>query len=134
MATDPGRIPRIPPIGEVPEGLRSPAGAPPTPPHLEPTVSSRGFRSYPSLRATGAVRVRVYESSAAGGPHVWLAVSPRPSPFVDAPVPRETAVHLGAEEAWHLAEQLMALVAGHYQGDARPGDRVAEIFAGEVPR
>lgn len=130
MVTDPGRIP---PIGEVPEGPRPPAGAPPTPPHLVPSAGFRGLRSYPPVAAAGGVGIRVSESPTSGGPHVWLAVSGHTVVGADA-APFGVTAHLGAEEAWHLAEQLMALVAGHYQGDARPGDRVAEIFAGEVSR
>jgi hypothetical protein len=32
----------------------------------------------------------------------------------------EASVHLTAETAWRLKEQLETLLAHHYQGDARP--------------
>lgn len=51
--------------------------------------------------------VSVYESSSAEGPHLWLNVTDSP-------------VHLTAENAWRLSDQLRELVRNHYQGDATP--------------
>jgi len=67
-------------------------------------------------RLTGS-QVRVYESSSASGPHVWLTaeapvnLNEPDGPKVEAPV------HLTAGNGWRLAEQLMHLVINHYQGD-----------------
>jgi hypothetical protein len=97
------------------------------PAHLDVTQSSRGFDHLPPIPSEYGGIVRVYVSSAATGPSVWLcAVAPvdlndPTGPAVDA------TMHLTAEDAWHLAEQLMTLVRDHYQGDARPDQRVADF-------
>ena len=48
------------------------------PEHLRAVTSDRGFKRLPPISATHGGRpagqVRVYESSAATGPHLWLAV------------------------------------------------------------
>lgn len=99
-----------------------------TPAHLDITRSDRGFDRLPPIPSEYGGNVSVYESSAADGPHVWLfATAPadlnNPSgPEVEAPI------HLTAEHAWQLAEQLMTLVANHYQGDARPAERAADVL------
>lgn len=78
-----------------------------TPPaeHLAATATDRGFDHYPAIPGAYGGEVRAYESSAASGPHVWLSVD------------GET-IHLTAENAKKLAEQLLALVANHYQNEA----------------
>lgn len=88
--------------------------------HLNVTTSDRGFDSLPPIPSEYGGEVSVYESSAAIGPHVWL----RAKAPVDLNNPggewREVPIHLTAENAWRLAEQLRYLVEHHYQGDARP--------------
>lgn len=79
--------------------------------HLEATITDRGFKHLPPLPGTYGGSVCAYESSAAFGPHVWVAVE---TPNGDV------IVHLTAENAWRLAEQLQYLVRNHYQGDATP--------------
>ena len=70
---------------------------------------------------------RIYESSNASGPHIWLdATCPADLNRKDGPTV-EASLHLTAESAWQLAEQLMTLVAHHYQGDARPRQRAADL-------
>jgi hypothetical protein len=90
--------------------------------YLQVTTSDRGLDQLPPIlgsygdRLTGS-SVRVYESSSARGPHVWLCA--------EAPVDLnrpdglkvEASVHLTEENAWHLAEQIMYLVRNHYQRD-----------------
>jgi hypothetical protein len=88
------------------------------PEHLRARTSPRGFDHLPRLGGGHGGTVRCYESSSAEGPHVWLAIELPPSK--DHPGGLDEAVHLPAEEAWKLADQLRQLVAGHYQGDARP--------------
>jgi hypothetical protein len=85
--------------------------------HLTTTTTSRGFDHLPLIPSTHGGDVSVYESSAASGPHIWLrAGEDMPGkPLVEA------TVHLTAEDAWRLAEQLQHLVRQHYQGDATPG-------------
>lgn len=70
--------------------------------HLAATTSERGFDRYPKIPGAYGGHAEVYESSAASGPHVWLKVT-------------ESPLHLTAENATKLAEQLLGLVAGHYQ-------------------
>lgn len=88
--------------------------------HLTPTMTDRGFRHLPSIPdAYGLAEARVYESSSAEGAHLWLGIVPHPSQPKD---PDGCAtVHLTAEAAWQLKEQIEHLLAHHYQGDARPG-------------
>jgi hypothetical protein len=74
-----------------------------TPEHLAVTTSDRGFQYLPALPGARGGSVEVYESSAADGPHVWLKAT-------------ETPLHLSAETAVKLAEQLVMLVQSHYQG------------------
>lgn len=80
--------------------------------HLNITTSPRGFDRMPEIPGEYGGEVAVYESSAASGPHVWLKA--RESSGSAA------TVHLTAENAWRLADQLRALVRDHYQGDATP--------------
>lgn len=89
-----------------------------TPPeHLAPTASDRSFDSYPPIPSEYGGQARVRESSVASGPHVWLfAEAPadlnkRTGPMVEAPL------HLTAENAKKLGEQLLAAVANHYQNE-----------------
>ena len=60
--------------------------------------------------------VTVFESSAASGPHIWL----KAREAMRGEPERTVALHLTAENAWRLAEQLQMLVRDHYQGDATP--------------
>lgn len=94
--------------------------------HLIPTViNDRGFDAMPTIPGSYADRVTgsyvdVYESSCAVGPHIWLmATAPVDLNHPDGPAV-EAPVHLTAENAWRIAEQLMYLVRNHYQGDATP--------------
>lgn len=73
--------------------------------HLAARTTSRGFAHYTAIPSAYGGEAEVYESSAASGPHVWLKVT-------------ESPLHLTAENATKLAEQLLALVAGHYQNGA----------------
>lgn len=86
--------------------------------HLRVSTSPRGFRHLPRIDGGYGGTVRCYESSAAFDPHVWVAIELPPS--TDHPGGLDEAVHLTAEQAWQLADQLRLLVAEHYQGDARP--------------
>jgi hypothetical protein len=83
----------------------------PRPDYLIPEMTGRGFAGMPAVNGEYGGEVDAYESSAASGPHVWLRIHD------GAAAP---AVHLTAENAWRLAEQLRTLVRNHYQGDATP--------------
>lgn len=76
--------------------------------HLTPTVTDRGFTHLPPLDGAYGGNVRVYESSAADGPHVWLRATTLDEGTVH--------VHLSANIALQLAEQLVYVVEHHYQG------------------
>lgn len=80
--------------------------------HLTVETSDRGFDALPPIPSEYGGDVRAYESSAASGPHIWLAATAKNGGLV--------RIHLTAENAWRLAEQLRYLVEHHYQGDARP--------------
>jgi hypothetical protein len=110
------------------------------PAHLAEVVTPRGFTHLPPVPSTHGGRtrgeVRAYESSSAEGPHVWLVV--RCHERLDPGRPEiEGIAHLTAEDAWRLAEQLVTLVLGHYQGwdgaepvaDLRPADRAYDVVS-----
>lgn len=82
---------------------------------LEPLVTDRGFRHLLPVSSTYGGHVRVYESSAASGPHVWVT-SVAPSDLNDPTSPAvEVALHLTLEGAATLSDQLAWLVEHHYQ-------------------
>lgn len=85
---------------------------PSEPAHLRREHSPRGFGSYPPILDTyQAVRVRVYESSAADGPHIWIALD-----ALTPGVEEHRAAHLPREQATQLAEQIEHACEHHYQG------------------
>lgn len=81
--------------------------------HLVPRVTDRGFKHLPAIDGAYGGTVRVYESSAADAPHVWLGAV-----CDDAPTHPKTEVvlHLTAGDAVRLAEQLRYLVVNHHLG------------------
>lgn len=82
--------------------LPSPSGPVGNPPaHLRATVTGRGFIHLPVLQTASGHALRVYESSAALAPHVWLSLDGR-------------TAHLDVPTVTRLAEQLMYLVEHHY--------------------
>lgn len=107
--------------------------------HLLTSSNARGFARMPELSGRNGETVTVIESSAASGPALWLNISVPTTPTDDGGVPTGPAVpvdvgaHLDAQTAWQLAEQLMALLTEHYQGDARPpvAQRFADLVRGE---
>lgn len=75
-----------------------------TPEHLAAARSDRGFQRLTSpIRGEYGGEITMNESSAAAGPHVWLRTT-------------DPDLHLTAENALLLAEQLVYLVQNHYQG------------------
>jgi hypothetical protein len=84
--------------------------------HLNPTTSDRGFDFYAAIPSEYGGQVTVSESSAADGPHIWL----RATEEMPGQPTANTAIHLTAENAWRLADQLRKTVREHYQGDATP--------------
>jgi hypothetical protein len=82
--------------------------------HLQPTETNRGFAVLPPIVGNYGGDVVVWESSAADEPKLWLKVTE----LDDAK--HEATIHLTAEDAWKLADQLRCAVENHYHGDARP--------------
>jgi hypothetical protein len=83
--------------------------------HLEPLVTDRGFQHLLPVSSTYGGHVRVHESSAASGPHVWVT-SVAPSDLNDPTSPAvRVALHLTLEDAATLSDQLAYLVKNHYQ-------------------
>lgn len=79
----------------------------PVGPHLVPHVTDRGFKQLPLLNGSyDGHTVRVYESSAASGPHLWLSVKDGEG---------KATVHLEVETALRLADQIQLLAREHYQ-------------------
>lgn len=109
--------------------------------HLDSTPSARGFTQYQALTGECAATVRVYESSSATTPRVWLNVI-EPADRNDGALAAATGVpytgrvndatiELDVEQAWRLADQLRALVVNHYHADHR-GELVPEWAADEI--
>jgi hypothetical protein len=89
------------------------------PPHLRPERTERGFQHLPPIAGFHAGRpagaVRVYESSAAFVPSVWVgAEAPADRNNPDGPTV-EAVVHMPLAQAVQLAEQIMWLAQNHYQ-------------------
>lgn len=97
--------------------------------HTQTDTNQRGFDYMAPIQSTYNGEVSASESSSAEGPHIWLwASNPAEPNHPNGPQPKqETAIHLTAENAWRLAEQIMTLVRDHYQGDARPKQRLADF-------
>ncbi|MDG4792100.1 hypothetical protein O7626_40510 [Micromonospora sp. WMMD1102] len=85
--------------------------------HLEKVVSPRGFASLPDIPSEYGGAVSVSESSAADGPHIWVRANAPVDPHNPYGDTRESAMHLTADNAARLAEQLEEVVVGHYQND-----------------
>lgn len=85
------------------------------PAHLVVERTDRGFGHLPAIPSEYGGTVRVYESSAATGPHIWLtAEAPVDLNHPDGPMGK-APMHLTLENAQKLAEQIQLLVANHYQ-------------------
>ncbi len=93
--------------------------------HLVPTASQRGFDRLPPVPGNYGGEAIVYESSAAEEPKLWLNVT-EPNDLNawgsgdESGGTHDATLHLTAEDAWKLADQLRYLVENHYHGDARP--------------
>lgn len=85
--------------------------------HTEPTITERGFKRMPDIPSTMGGHIRVYESSAASGPHIWVRTE-QPNDLNNRNSdPVEAVVHLPLEAAAQLRDQLSALIDKHYQND-----------------
>ncbi|MFF0822486.1 hypothetical protein ACFYUR_19155 [Micromonospora haikouensis] len=85
--------------------------------HLAHITTDRGFDRLPPIPSEYGGHISVYESSAADGPHLWVNAT-APANLNDPTGPTvEAPMHLTADNARRLAEQLLALVDGHYQNE-----------------
>ena len=73
-------------------------------------TSDRGFRYYESIPSAYGHKIDVYESSAASGPHIWLAIDGD-----EALIEDKAHVHLTVEQAQRLRDTLDAAIVNHYQ-------------------
>ena len=78
--------------------------------HLTPTCSDRGFTHLPEVTFESTGSVRVYESSSAECPRIWLSVT-QPRPLAS---PASATAHLTLDEARMVAEQLLHLCDHHH--------------------
>lgn len=83
--------------------------------HLTPVITDRGFAHLPEIVSDYGGSVRVYESSAAEHPAIWLTVEGKPG-LVPSAETVSVPMHLSVEAATQLAEQIQHLVSHHYQG------------------
>jgi PhoPQ-activated pathogenicity-related protein len=90
--------------------------------HLTVTPTTRGFKTLPATNGRlRHERVFVYESSNAMEPSVWLAVeAPANRNYPDAFEVKQAVVELPVDDARRLAEQLLFLLANHYQNEPEP--------------
>lgn len=95
-------------------------------------VTDRGFKHYePTITDTDrGEKVRVYESSAADGPYLWLSVEGEA--YLDGPgvvfpgipfgvAPATCAAHLTLDQAREIRDRLDAAIRGHYQIEGECG-------------
>lgn len=78
------------------------------PAHLRFNVSDRGLKYMPTIYGEGVSLVRVYESSLAEEPRIWVYVEDRAGE-------RIAQAHMPLDEARKVAEQIILLVENYYQ-------------------
>lgn len=92
--------------------------APVTAPNV--TITDRGFKHLDPIRGGYGGETRVYESSAAEHPHIWLAIS-EPNDLTawargdESGGVKDAHNHLSLEAAKALRDQLAWLIENHYQ-------------------
>jgi hypothetical protein len=97
----------------------------PVPAHLQPFFGEADYAEMPALVGSDDNgEIEAYESSSAEGPHVWVKTTNS--------VGSAARVHLPADTAWKLAEQIITLVRNSPYGDATPAGpayQVTKTFA-----
>lgn len=84
------------------------------PQHLTIETSDRGFDRMPTIPSAYGGHVAAYESSGASAAYLWLKVRAE-SGNRHGDAPTEAHAHLTVEDALRVADQLVRLVADHYQ-------------------
>lgn len=87
--------------------------------HLIVKTSDRGFDCLPEIPSEYGGQVRVYESSTATQPCIWLMAEAPVNLNEPTGAMLEAPIHLTVKNAKKLAQQLMFLVENHYQNDNR---------------
>lgn len=82
---------------------------------VEPTVTDRGFKHYAPAPSEYGGEVKVYESSAASGPHIWLSAVCPANLNDPSGASVEAVAHLTLDNATLLRDQLTHLIENHYQ-------------------
>jgi hypothetical protein len=109
------------------------AGPMPAAPPAVATTTDRGFKHYEDVTTDRGEMVKVYESSSAEGPHLWLQVTGEAhleGPRCDAVgipfgvAPASCAAHLTLDQARAVRDRLDAAIRGHYQRESGPCGRV----------
>lgn len=85
-------------------------------------VTDRGFKHWEPTITSYNTEVRIYESLAAMGPHIWMALTQNPYSNLE---PSETHAHMSLEEAIEIHSKLGAAIAatkeawGYVEGETR---------------
>jgi hypothetical protein len=78
-------------------------------------VTDRGLRHYDPIPTDYGHEVRIYESSSAEAPHLWLSVELTPEGGQHGLLPQEATAHLTLDQARAIRDALDAAIDGHYQ-------------------
>lgn len=78
--------------------------------NVKSTLTDRGFRHWEPIPTSYGHEIRVYESSAASAPHIWLAVDGEKA-ITDFP----GTAHLTLDQAKAVRDALDEAITNHYQ-------------------
>ena len=84
---------------------------------MVPTLSERGFKQWPHIVDDRGVTIRVAESSASGGPYLWVFTTGGEESYKK---PQDGSAHLTIEQAVQLRDSLASAIAAltHQTGDS----------------
>lgn len=95
--------------------------------HLAKKTTDRGFAHLPPIPSEYGGHITVSESSAASGPHLWIRANTPVDPHnPHGDTAEAAAMHLTADNALRLSEQIQHTVRGHYQGWPAEGDYLGD--------
>lgn len=77
--------------------------------------NERGFNQDEPIQTDYGHEIRVYESSAAKGPCLWLAVEKGEARFPGDLGPEHAHAHMTIEQAQELRDSLGRIIDNHYQ-------------------
>lgn len=86
-------------------------------PTTTPTITDRGFKHMDPVPSTYGGFTKVYESSAAMGPHIWVNVECPANLNEPIGPTAEATAHITLDNAIILRDQLTYLIENHYQLD-----------------